>query len=184
MATLAPRLKAGSTAPAFDLPGVDGKRHTLESVRGPNGLVVMFICNHCPYVKAVAEKIARDTADLRQRGIGSIAISSNDAVSYPEDSFQNMKKFAAQHGFAFPYVFDETQDVARAYDAVCTPEFFGFDRNLKLGYHGRMDASGRSADPAARRELYEAMVAIAEGRPAPAEQHPPMGCSIKWKLED
>jgi peroxiredoxin len=171
----------GWKAAPFKLPGVDGRNHTLESARGRNGLVVMFICNHCPYVQAVIDKIVRDTSDLAAHGIGSIAISSNDAVAYPEDSFENMKTFAARHGLAIPYVYDESQDVARAYDAVCTPDFFGFDADLKLAYRGRLDASGRSSNPSAPRELYEAMVAIARTGRGPAEQTPSIGCSIKWR---
>jgi peroxiredoxin len=181
MATPLAGLKTGATAPAFDLRGIDGKQHTLESARGPNGIVVMFICNHCPYVKAVADKMTRDMADLARLGVGSVAINSNDAATYPEDSFDNMKKFAAQHRFGFPYVYDETQDVARAYDAVCTPEFYGFDRDLKLAYHGRLDASGRSSDPHARRELFDAMSAVAQRKPVAGPQVPAFGCSIKWK---
>ena len=171
----------GWPAARFDLPGIDGRRHTLESVRGPNGLLVMFICNHCPYVRAVADKLARDTDDLAKLGIGSIAIMSNDATAYPDDSFDNMKTFAARHGFRFPYVIDESQDVARAYDAVCTPDFFGFDRNLTLAYRGRLDASGRSPDPNAKRELFEAMSQVAKTGRAPLEQTPSIGCSIKWR---
>ena len=165
----------------FDLAGVDGKRHTLDSARGPNGLVVMFICNHCPYVKAVLDRIIRDCRELARHGIGSIAIMSNDPSDYPEDSFDNMKRIAAEKRFPFPYVLDETQDVARAYDAVCTPEFFGFDRNLELQYHGRLDASRRDAVPNARRELYEAMVEVARSGKGPREQHPSVGCTIKWR---
>ena len=167
----------------FDLPGTDGRRHTLESVRGANGTVVMFICNHCPYVKAVIAKIVRDMTELRQRGVGAIAIMSNDVAAYPDDSFDNMKSFAAQHGLTFPYAIDETQDVGRAYGAVCTPDFFGFDRGFALAYRGRLDASGRSADPGAARELFDAMVAVAGTGAAPAVQHPSVGCSIKWKHE-
>jgi peroxiredoxin len=176
-----PAGQLGWKAAPFDLPGVDGRRHTLESARGPNGLVVMFICNHCPYVQAVIDKIVRDTRDLAAQGVGSIAISSNDAVAYPEDSFEKMKTFAARHGLAIPYCYDESQDVARAYDAVCTPEFFGFDSALELGYRGRLDASGRSAAPDAARELYEAMVQIAKTGRGPAEQKASIGCSIKWR---
>jgi len=165
----------------FDLMGVDGKRHTLESVRGENGTVVMFICNHCPYVKAVVTKIVRDMNELARHGVGSIAIMSNDVESYPDDSFDNMKAFAAQNHFTFPYVIDETQEVARTYAAVCTPDFFGFDRDLMLAYRGRLDASGRSSDPHAQRELFDAMVDIAHTDSAPALQHPSVGCSIKWK---
>jgi peroxiredoxin len=171
----------GWKAAPFKLPGVDGRNHTLESARGGNGLVVMFICNHCPYVQAVIDKIVRDTSDLAAHGIGSIAISSNDAVAYPEDSFENMKAFAARHGLAIPYVYDESQDVARAYDAVCTPDFFGFDADLKLAYRGRLDASGRSSNPSAPRELYDAMVGIARTGRGPEQQTPSIGCSIKWR---
>jgi peroxiredoxin len=176
-----PLIQSGWPAAPFDLPGTDGRRHTLESVRGGNGTVVMFICNHCPYVKAVAAKIVRDMTELRKHGVGSIAIMSNDTAAYPDDSFVNMKAFAAQHGFTFPYVIDETQEIARAYGAVCTPDFFGFDRDLRLAYRGRLDASGRSSDPAAARELFDAMVASSAGGKAPAVQHPSVGCSIKWK---
>ena len=171
----------GNAAPDFGLPGTDGRRHTLASVRGANGTVVMFICNHCPYVKAVVAKIVRDMTELRERGVGSIAIMSNDVAAYPDDSFDQMKVFAAQHGFTFPYVIDETQEVARAFDAVCTPDFFGFDGDLALAYRGRLDASGRSSNPLASRELFDAMVAVARNSAAPAIQHPSVGCSIKWK---
>jgi len=173
----------GWPAARFDLPGIDGRRHTTASARGQNGLVVMFICNHCPYVRAIAGKIVRDSNDLAKLGVGSIAIMSNDAISYPEDSFDNMKRFADEHGFRFPYVVDESQDVARAYDAVCTPDFFGFDRDLTLAYHGRLDASGRRDDPTARRELFEAMSTVAQGGRAPFEQAASFGCSIKWRAD-
>jgi peroxiredoxin len=171
----------GTPARAFDLPGTNGRRHTLASTRGPNGLVVMFICNHCPYVKAIVAKIVRDARDLAALGVGCVAISSNDATAVPEDSFENMKAFATQHGFGFPYVYDETQDVARAYGAVCTPDFFGYDRDLRLAYRGRLDDSGRSPKEGNRRELYEAMAAIARGQPVPTPQQPAIGCSLKWK---
>jgi len=171
----------GWPAAHFDLPGIDGRRHTPDTARGANGLLVMFLANHCPYVRAIAAKIARDTDALAPLGIGSIAIMSNDATTYPEDSFDNMKRFAAEHAFKFPYVVDESQDVARAYDAVCTPEFFGFDAALTLAYRGRLDASGRSADPAARRELFEAMSQLTRTGRAPVEQTPAIGCSIKWR---
>ena len=171
----------GWKAQPFDLMGVDGRRHTLESVRGRNGVLVMFICNHCPYVKAVVDKIVRDTRDLAAEEIGSVAIMSNDPTDYPEDSFDNMKAFAARHKFAFPYVFDETQEVGRAYAAVCTPDFFGFNGGLELAYRGRLDASGRAADPDAARELYDAMVEIARTGRGPSVQKPSVGCSIKWR---
>lgn len=181
MAATSSPVALGWPAAQFDLPGIDGKRHTLASARGPHGLLVMFICNHCPYVRAVAHKIVRDTDELAALGIGSIAIMSNDAATYPEDSFDNMKTFAAEHGFRFPYVVDESQDVARVYDAVCTPEFFGFDRDLVLAYHGRLDASGRNSNPHAVRELFDAMSAVARGDRAPLSQVPSIGCSIKWR---
>jgi peroxiredoxin len=171
----------GWKAVDFDLPGVDGKRHTLASVRGPNGTLVMFICNHCPYVKAIRERIVRECSELASHGIGSIAIMSNDPNDYPEDSFDNMKRVAQEFGFPFPYVFDETQEVARAYGAVCTPEFFGFNADLGLQYHGRLDASKTAPIPNARRELYEAMMQIAGTGRGPAEQTAAIGCSIKWK---
>lgn len=176
-----PSVALGAVAPGFDLPGTDGKHHSLASIHGANGTVVMFICNHCPYVKAVIDKIVRDMGELGQHGVGSIAVMSNDPADYPEDSFDNMKRVADQHRFSFPYVIDETQDVARAYGAVCTPDFFGFDRDLKLVYRGRLDASGRSPDPAAHRELFAAMIDVANTGRAPAVQHPSVGCSIKWK---
>jgi peroxiredoxin len=171
----------GTTAPPFDLPGVDGKRHTLASVRGANGLVVMFLCNHCPYVKAVIDKIPRDLRELAALGIGGVAIMSNDVEAYPEDSFDNMRAVAARHGFGFPYVYDATQDVARAYGAVCTPDIFGYDRDLRLVYRGRLDDAGRTPREGNRRDLVEAMRAVARGQPAPAEQYASIGCSIKWR---
>jgi peroxiredoxin len=172
----------GWKAPPFSLPGVDGKTYSLAQLKGKNGTLVVFICNHCPYVKAVIDRIVRDANELKSYGINTVAISSNDAAHYPEDSFDNMKWFAKAHGFTFPYLYDETQDVARAYDAVCTPDFFGFNEKLKLQYRGRLDASRKEAGPAdARRELFEAMREIAETGRGPREQTASMGCSIKWK---
>jgi len=171
----------GWPAAQFDLPGIDGRRHSLATARGPNGLVVMFICNHCPYVKAAIERIVRDAAALEALGIGIIAIMSNDATAYPADSFDNMKAFAGAHGITFPYVVDESQEVARVYDAVCTPDFFGFDRNLTLAYHGRLDSGGRSVDVTAKRDLYDAMAQVARTGRAPVEQHASIGCTIKWR---
>ena len=171
----------GRKPPEFDLPGVDGNRFSLADVRGPNGLLVMFICNHCPYVKAVLDRIVRDASELKAMGIGCVAISANDADDYPEDSFDNMKKLAERLAFPFPYLYDESQDVARAYDAVCTPDFFGFNKDLELQYRGRLDASRSAAVPGARRELFEAMAGIAETGKGPQEQIASMGCSIKWK---
>jgi peroxiredoxin len=172
----------GWKAPPFSLPGVDGKICSLAELKGKNGTLVMFICNHCPYVKAVIDRIVRDANELKSYGIDTVAISSNDAAHYPEDSFDNMKRFARAHGFTFPYLYDESQEAARAYDAVCTPDFFGFNDKLELQYRGRLDASRREARPAdARRELFEAMREIAKTGKGPREQTASMGCSIKWK---
>ena len=183
MAALHPPIRDfGAAAYDFSLPGVDGKHWTLADCRGPRGLLVMFICNHCPYVQAIADRIRRDAADLQKHGIGVVAISANDVAEYPQDAPAQMKIEAARHGFTFPYLYDETQAVARAYGAECTPDFFGYNANGELQYRGRLDASGRSAGAAdARRELYEAMVQIAETGQGPREQIPSMGCSIKWK---
>jgi len=181
MAAETPVCDFGRKAPQFDLPGVDGKRHTLASCRGPKGLLVMFICNHCPYVQAVIDRIVRDCSELAAHGIGSVAIMSNDPADYPEDSFENMKQIAVARRFPFPYLQDETQEVARAYGAVCTPDFFGFNANLELQYRGRLDATRREPVADARRELFDAMVEIARTGNGPAQQVPSMGCSIKWK---
>jgi peroxiredoxin len=171
----------GKEAPDFSLPGTDNTTYTLHSVRGKSGLLVIFMCNHCPYVRAILPHIIRDANDLKSLGIGVAAISSNDATAYPDDSFENMKTLAQQWRFPFPYLHDESQAVARAYGAVCTPEFYGFDASLKLRYRGRLDASRKDLLPDARRELFEAMREIANTGTAPKDQHPALGCSIKWK---
>ena len=182
MAVSTPVCNFGWRAPDFALPGTDGRLWRLGDVAGPRGTLVMFICNHCPYVQSVLDRILRDARDLQALGIGVAAISSNDPVAYPEDGFDAMRTEAEKHAFPFPYLFDETQTVARAYDAACTPDFFGFDAGLGLQYRGRLDASGRNpAPPDARRELFEAMRQVAETGLGPAEQVPSMGCSIKWK---
>lgn len=170
--------------PAVDaiLPGTDGNQHQISDLCGPGGLVVAFICNHCPYVKAVISRIVRDANDLQEHGVGFVAISANDAVSYPEDSFDNMKLFAERHRFPFPYLYDEDQRIARAYGAACTPDFYGFNADLKLQYRGRLDASRREEGPAdLRRDLYEAMLQVSRSGEGPAEQIASIGCSIKWK---
>ena len=171
----------GWRAAEFDLPGVDGRRHTLASTRGANGLLVMFICNHCPYVKAVLDRIVRDCAELGEHGIGSVAIMSNDPAQYAEDSFENMQRVARERGFTFPYLLDATQSVARAYGAVCTPDFFGFNAQLELQYRGRLDESRTTLVPDARRDLYEAMKQVARTGEGPREQIASVGCSIKWR---
>ncbi|AXS80908.1 thioredoxin family protein [Dechloromonas sp. HYN0024] len=173
----------GLPAIAFDLPGTDGKRHTLASCRGTNGLLVMFICNHCPYVKAIIDRLIHDCRDLQKQGIGCVAIMSNDVAAYPEDSPAAMARWAAELSFPFPYLYDATQAVARAYGAVCTPDFFGYNSQLELQYRGRLDASGRQpAAPEARRELHDAMLEIARSGRGPAEQTASIGCSIKWQI--
>jgi peroxiredoxin len=171
----------GLAAIDFDLPGVDGRRHTLASCRGPNGLLVMFICNHCPYVKAIIDRLIRDCRDLADQGIGCVAIMSNDVAAYPEDAPEAMRRWATELDFPFPYLYDQTQAVAKAYGAVCTPDFFGYNADLELQYRGRLDASGRNPGPAdARRELHEAMREIALSGQGPREQTASIGCSIKW----
>lgn len=182
MAVETPVCDFGWKAPDFRLAGTCDRRWTLDDVRGPRGALIMFICNHCPYVQAVIDRIVRDAKDLQAMGVGVAAISSNDARTYPEDSFDNMKRLASAHHFTFPYLYDESQDVARAYGAVCTPEFFGFDKDLGLQYRGRLDASRKEAGPKdLRRDLFLAMKQVAETGKGPAEQVPSMGCSIKWK---
>ncbi|MBV2234808.1 MAG: thioredoxin family protein [Sterolibacterium sp.] len=182
ISTTTPVCNFGWQAPPFDLPGTDGQRHTLASARGPNGLLVMFICNHCPYVKVILPRLLRDTRELAELGIGSIAIMANDPAAYPEDAWENMQQIARDLQFPFPYVIDRTQETARAYGAVCTPDFFGFNARLELQYRGRLDASRKEAAPAnARRELFEAMQTVARTGQGPTEQTPSMGCSIKWR---
>ena len=174
----------GAPAINFNLPGVDGKQWTLEACRGENGLLVMFICNHCPYVKAVRDRIVRDVRELQTVGINSVAIMSNDPALYEEDSFENMARVAKEFEFPMPYLLDESQNVAKAYGAVCTPDFFGYNADLQLQYRGRLDASRKeAADPNVRRDLFEAMRQVAETGKGPSDQIPSMGCSIKWREE-
>jgi peroxiredoxin len=181
MAATAPSTVLGTAAPTFRLPATDGKTYALDDIAGHQGTVIVFICNHCPYVKAVIDRLVGDAKVLMAEGIGFAAICSNDAKAYPEDSFENMQRFAKTHGFPFPYLHDDDQSVARAYGAVCTPDFFGYDKERKLRYRGRLD-EGRTApiSSTARRDLVEAMRAIAAGA-TPSEQFPSVGCSIKWK---
>jgi len=172
----------GAAAPDFSLPGVDGRVWTRDQCRGVGGLLVMFICNHCPYVQAVRERLVRDVKDLQALGIGCVAIMSNDPADYPEDSFEDMQRVAREFGYPFPYLYDETQGVARAYGAVCTPDFFGYNAALGLQYRGRLDESRKeAAAPDVRRDLFEAMREVAQTGRGPAQQSPSMGCSIKWR---
>ena len=182
MTATATKIILDTLATDFRLPGTDGRTYTLEDVAGEKGTVVVFICNHCPYVKAVIGRLVADARVLMAEGIGFAAICSNDAKDYPEDSFANMKRFAQAHNFPFPYLHDETQAVARAYGAVCTPDYFGYGKDGKLKYRGRLD-EGRTAPPpaGARRELVEAMRSIAATGVAPENPVPSVGCSIKWK---
>ncbi len=183
MASVSPPIcDFGWKAEPFTLTATDGRAYSLEDIRGPKGTLLMFICNHCPYVLAVLDRMIRDARDLQALGIGVAAICANDAAAYPADSFENMARMARERDFPFPYLHDADQTVARAYDAVCTPDFFGFNADLELQYRGRLDASRREAAPAdAPRELYEAMKQVAETGQGPREQTASMGCSIKWK---
>ncbi len=170
-------------APDFDLPGVDGRNWTLADVVGEKGLLVMFICNHCPYVQAIRERLVADMNTLKSMGVNAVAISSNDVVNYPQDSFEQMKEVANEFNFGFPYLLDETQEVARAYEAVCTPDFFGFNANLELQYRGRFDDQGRDLRPKpnATKDLLVAMKMVAATGVGPQDQIASIGCSIKWK---
>ena len=179
MAEMSSICKFGWKAQDFALKGTDGRNYRLADVRGKNGTLVMFLSNTCPYVRAVVTRIAEEAKALQQIGIGAVGIMSN--VGDPRDSLDSMRAFARENGFTFPYVEDPTQEVARAYDAQCTPDFFGFNARDELQYRGRLDASRRERVPNARRDLYEAMKQITETGKGPSEQIPSMGCGIKWK---
>ena len=180
MAAIAPAAELGWQAADFRLRGTDGAWHHLGELAGARGTVVAFICNHCPYVKAVLPRLLRDARELLAHGVKVIAINANDAVAYPEDSFERMVEIAGD--WPFPYLHDESQQIARTFGAVCTPDFFGFDAKLRLQYRGRLDASLKaSADSEAARELFAAMCMIAKSGQGPAQQHAGMGCSIKWR---
>ena len=182
MAHSPPACDFGWTAAPFRLVATDTHYYDLGSLKGENGLVLAFICNHCPYVVAVIDRIVADAGTLARHGIGFAAICSNDAESHPADSYENMQAFARKHGFFFPYLHDADQSVARAYGAACTPDFFGFNRDLGLQYRGRLDSAGRGPrTPETERELVAAMTQVAETGQGPRAQTPSMGCSIKWK---
>ena len=177
-----PVCEFGKKAVDFTLPGVDQQLWTLEKCLGERGLLVMFISNHCPYVKAIRKKLVRDTRELMTLGVNSVAIMPNDTIAYPDDSVENMLRISEEFQFPFPYLLDETQETAKAYDAVCTPDFFGYNTNMELQYRGRLDAAGpKSDDDSQIRELFEAMKQVAETGRGPAHQIPSMGCSIKWR---
>lgn len=172
----------GKAAPQFSLPGTDGKTHSLSDIAGENGAVVVFICNHCPYVRGIADRMVADAKVLMAEGIGFVAISSNDAETFPEDSFARMGDFAARNAFPFPYLYDDSQEVARAFGAVCTPDFFGINAAGSVQYRGRLDEGGKGQPPpGAKHELVEAMRLIAATGRGPESQTPSVGCSIKWK---
>ena len=175
-------LPLGTPAPAFSLPDTSGNAHPLADAAGSQAYLVMFICNHCPYVKAITKKLVRDTTDLIDLGINRVALMPNDTVAYPDDSAANMLLIAKEFDFPFPYLLDETQEVARAYGAVCTPDFFGYNAKLQLQYRGMLDESGKNPDKNdVRRDLYLAMKQVAQSGVGPPEQIPSMGCSIKWR---
>ena len=181
VATETPLCNFDTPAVDFDLPGIDGRHWSLAQCRGENGTLVMFICNHCPYVIAVIERLVADCNLLAAKGIKAVAIMSNDTDQYPADSFENMIEFGSRHQFTFPYLLDTDQQIARRYGAVCTPDFFGFNQNLKLQYRGRLDASRKTALADTRRDLLLAMTTIANTGNGPIEQIASMGCSIKWR---
>ena len=177
-----PVCEFGLPAIDFSLLGTDNKMWSLDACRGENGLLIMFICNHCPYVKAIMDRLVRDTNALKELGVNTVAIMANDPAEYPEDSFENMQKIAEQYQFSFPYLLDETQQVAQAYGAVCTPDFFGYNKDLQLQYRGRFDESKKlAAATDVRRDLFEAMKMVAEVGQGLEQQIPSMGCSIKWR---
>ena len=179
--TKTPICNFGEIAQDFDLKGIDGKNYNLRDCVGKNGVLIMFICNHCPYVKAIIKDLIKDTNDLVKFGINSVAIMSNDTKNYPEDSFENMKLFAERNNFNFPYLIDETQEIAKKYGAVCTPDFFGYNHELKLQYRGRFREL-RELKPVIKGEsdLKLAMKLISKSQNGPKIQIPSMGCNIKW----
>lgn len=172
----------GRPAADFTLPGVDGRVWRLAEVRGPQATVVMFLANHCPYVKAAIPRLVTELDILRRAGVNAVAIMPNDTAAYPEDSFDNMKRFAAEHRFGFPYLWDESQATARAYGATVTPEFFGYNRDMRLQYHGRFDAAGIKGRSPSSRDLFDAMQQIAATGEGPRQQFATQGCGIKWRV--
>jgi peroxiredoxin len=177
-------LNLGALAPDFSLPGVDGRTWTLADFKDNKALLVIFMCNHCPYVIAVQDRINALAKRYQPAGLSVVGINPNDATRYPDDSFEKMKERAREQGYVFPYLQDETQAVARAYDAVCTPDLYLFAHEageFRLRYHGRIDDQWKDPAKVTRRELAEAIEAVLKGGAVAEEQHPSMGCSIKWK---
>lgn len=177
-------LPLGTAAPDFRLPATDGTTVALDDFRGAPALLVIFLCNHCPYVKHVRSEIAELARDYQPQGVAVVGISSNDAIAHPDDSFAKMAEEKAEVGYAFPYLYDESQSVARAYDAACTPDFFLFDNKQSLAYRGQLDGSRPgNPTPVTGKDLRAALDAVLAGRPAAEDQRPSMGCNIKWKPE-
>ena len=178
-----PNAQIGWKAPDFTLPGVDGQTHRLQELAGETGLLIIFMCNHCPYVQKQIRRMIETASALKLAGINVVGINANDARSYPEDSFENMQRYAKEEGCNFPYLYDESQSIAKAYGAVCTPDFFGFNADLTLQYRGRLDGSWSGVNPDAPQELLEAMKEIAQTGRTTKPQNPSVGCSIKWRTE-
>lgn len=177
-----PHVETDQPAPDFTLKNIDGKQISLTDVKGKNGTVIAFICNHCPYVLGMIDRFVETANKLSKQDVNTIAIMPNDTKSYPADSYDKMQAFAKEHAFTFPYLIDETQEVAKAYGAVCTPDIFGLDKDLNIQYRGRLDSAGRNKrDENTVNELLEAMQDIAKNGSTDAQQFPSMGCSIKWK---
>ena len=180
-----PELEIGIKAEDFNLLSVDDRKHTLQSLKGDKGTVIVFICNHCPYVIAIAERLSFEARELKKIGVSTIAIMSNDVENYPEDSFENMKKFSEKYNFEFSYLYDSTQEVAKKFNAVCTPDFFGFNNKLELHYRGRIDSETmNNNDKEIKRELFYAMEMIVLTNKGPSKQMNSFGCSIKWKKNE
>jgi peroxiredoxin len=181
MAVETPAPELGAPCPDFRLPAVDGKTYARDDFKAKPVLVVMFICNHCPYVKAVEDRLIRLAREFESRGVQLVGVCANDAESYPDDAIDKLAARWRERGYGFPYLHDEAQDVARAFGAVCTPDIFVFDRERRLAYRGRIDDSWKDESRVTRRELAEAIEALVAGRQPPREQRPSMGCSIKWR---
>ncbi|MCB9942248.1 MAG: thioredoxin family protein [Geminicoccaceae bacterium] len=181
MAAQPPVCNFGEKAHDFALPGTDGRIWRLADVAGQNGLLLVFMCNHCPYVRSIIDRLVRDARELQELGVGVAAICANDSDNYPQDGFEAMQAWAREKSFPFPYLHDGSQEVARRFGAVCTPDFFGYNAALELQYRGRLDESKTSLVPDARRDLFLAMKEVARTGQGPREQIPSMGCSIKWK---
>lgn len=179
--TFAPSPEIGNSCPDFNLPSIDGKTYSLKDFTNGKPLVVMFICSHCPYILAIEDRLITLGHDLQKENVNVVAICSNDSTDYPEDSFESLQKRALEKNYSFNYLHDESQEIAKRFGAVCTPDFFVYDGTLKLAYRGRLDNSWKDADNVTERELYNAVQVLLAGQKLTAKQTPSMGCSIKWK---